>query len=107
MSYFIQECKSSKGGYYVTHSVDMQPELTNSVRQHFNADDYDGAESLCSKLNGGDGLTMRERFAMAAMQGLHSSNFLRDHNPIGMGEEDIAKIAIRQADALIKALKEK
>lgn len=45
----------------------------------------------------GIGLTKREYFAAMAMQGLQASNFEN-------GSQFIAKIAVEQADCLIKAL---
>lgn len=64
------------------------------------------AEAKCNYLNGGDGLTKRERFAMAAMKGLSASDFISDQHASGTYCEQIADIATEQADALIKALKQ-
>lgn len=64
----------------------------------------DEAEAKCNYLNGGDGLTKRERFAMAAMQGIQAQNFISDHNEFGMSSDDISRIATEQADDLIDAL---
>jgi hypothetical protein len=47
------------------------------------------------------GLTKRERFAMAAMQG-----FAADPNMATTETKDVAKLSVTWADALIKALNE-
>lgn len=57
----------------------------------------DGKDAVYS--SGEQGLTKREYFAAMAMQGLCS------HEEIGLeSETKIAKVAVRQADALIAAL---
>jgi hypothetical protein len=61
------------------------------------ATDWEGTPNGASESEGG--ITKREYFAALAMQGLCS------HPEIGMeNETKIAKVAVRQADALIAAL---
>ena len=62
-----------------------------------------GAGDLCGKSSLYEGMTLRDYFAAKAMQGIlahlenHMERFLDLH------DEDIAKFAYRQADAMLEA----
>lgn len=65
----------------------------------FHAGTIEQAEAKCNYLNGGDGLTRRERFAMAAMQGILAAD--ADFCvPPGM----VAEWSVQRADVLIAEL---
>ena len=60
-------------------------------------------EAYCNYLNGGDGLTKRERIAIAAMQCNLASNFTNESQSAS-DELCIAHWSVLQADALIAEL---
>lgn len=73
--------------------------ISNTVHTGF---DHSGEKLFTTTVEGG--LTKREMFAMAAMQGILSACQGYTNKPNDM--EHIARTATRQADALLKALSE-
>ncbi len=63
-------------------------------------DELQQAEAKCNFLNGGDGLTKRERFALAAMQGMQTAS-TANHTQSDTAIKTIAKWAYKQADAML------
>lgn|GEM_PF-5436319 len=88
MSWFI----SHFNGRY--HAL-VQDESVNPI----SCINLEQAEAKCNYLNGGDGLTKRELFAMAAMQALIAN--------CNVPESQIASWSVSQADALIAELEKK
>lgn len=73
-----------EAAYPIPGIYDPNREMVNPVTAYFNA----------------EGLSKRERFAMAAMQGLLAG----DPVPHEFNEAQIARMAVDRADALIAAL---
>ena len=91
MSYKV--LRDHDGSYAISTSDGSSQTPVGTVEQ---------AEAKCSHLNGGDGLTKRERFAMAAMQGLAASDAYSQATPT-----KLALWSVEQADELIAALEKK
>ncbi len=91
MSYYIDK---DSGEFVVWHSG---PHIHYIQSKHAT---FELAQAHIHYLNGGDGLTKRERFAMAAMQGIQASLSSSDNMTVG----NITDLSIKQADSLIKGL---
>lgn len=94
MSWYIQN-NHYPNGWSVRNSSDLA--------RMYEFKTLEEAEAKCSALNGsGDGLTKRERFAMAAMQGL--SGVCDSTGMLMVAVPDIASLSVEYADAVLAEL---